>query len=193
MEYTWEIPGKTIRIETDPSLFSPKAPDQGTLHMLSHVELSSSDRVLDLGCGTGIVGIWAASQIGGDHVVMTDIDPKAVSISQKNLTKNGIEGTTVVLGSDVSSVPGKGFTWILSNPPYHTDFKVAKAFIEKGFNRLEIGGRMVLVTKRKEWYKNKMISIFGGVKIYEEEGYFVFISTKKSENYAKKIRQKFEK
>lgn len=52
---------------------------------------------------------------------------------------------------------------------------------------------MVLVTKRKEWYKNKMISIFGGVKIYEEEGYFVFISTKKSENYAKKIRQKFEK
>ena len=193
MEYKWEILGKTITIETDPSLFSPKAPDQGTLHMLSHVELKPDDRVLDLGCGTGVVGIWAALQVGGDHVVMTDLDPKAVSISKKNLHNNGIEGAAVVLGPDVSAVPGKGFTWILSNPPYHTDFKVAKTFIEKGFNRLETGGHMVLVTKRKEWYKNKMISIFGGVKIYEEEGYFVFISTKKSENYAKKIRQKFEK
>lgn len=153
MEYTWEILGKTIRIETDPSLFSPKAPDQGTLHMLSHVELSPSDRVLDLGCGTGIVGIWAASQIGGDHVVMTDIDPKAVSISQKNLTRNEIEGTTVVLGPDVSSVPGKGFTWILSNPPYHTDFKVAKAFIEKGFNRLEIGAAWYLSPSGKNGTK----------------------------------------
>ena len=31
------------------------------------------------------------------------------------------------------------FDWILSNPPYHTDFSVPKRFIEKGFNRLKVG------------------------------------------------------
>ena len=71
-----------------------------------------------------------------------------------------------------------------ANPPYHADFSVPKAFIEKGFNRLQIGGKMVMVTKRKEWYKNKLISIFGGVSITEIDGYYVFISEKRSADYA---------
>jgi len=45
-----------------------------------------------------------------------------------------------------------GFTKILCNPPYHTDFSVAKHFIEKGFNRLAIGGAMWMVTKAFEGY-----------------------------------------
>ena len=53
-------------------------------------------------------------------------------------------------------IPDTGYTLILSNPPYHTDFRVAKHFIEKGFNRLAIGGKMVMVTKRRDWYKRKI-------------------------------------
>ena len=82
-----------------------------------------------------------------------------------------------------------GFDLILSNPPYHTDFKVAKTFIEKGFNRLRIGGKMFMVTKRKDWYKNKLISIFGGVKIYEEDGYFIFEAQKRAMTYAGKKKK----
>ncbi|MBR3058182.1 MAG: class I SAM-dependent methyltransferase [Clostridiales bacterium] len=193
MEYIWKVNGEELCIGTEPSLFSPKGPDAGTLAMLEHVELKENDRVLDLGCGAGLVGIWAAKQVGGENVVMTDIDPLAVETSKKNLARNNILGVTVVCGSDVSAVPGKDFDYILSNPPYHTDFKVAKLFIEKGFNRLKIGGHMLLVTKRKDWYKNKMIAIFGGVRIYEKNGYLVFVSEKKSENFANKIRKKFEK
>ena len=99
----------------------------------------------------------------------------------------------IFCGPDLSAVSDTGFDWILSNPPYHTDFNVAKLFIEKGFNRLKIGGHMVLVTKRKEWYKNKMVSIFGGVRICEQDGYFVFTSEKKSDKYANKMSKKFEK
>ena len=43
---------------------------------------------------------------------------------------------------------------------------------------------MMMVTKRKEWYKNKLISIFGGVTIAEIDGYYVFASQKRSANYA---------
>jgi 16S rRNA (guanine1207-N2)-methyltransferase len=83
-----------------------------------------------------------------------------------------------------------GFDCILSNPPYHTDFSVAKRFIEKGFNRLKPGGRMYMVTKRKEWYKNKFISVFGGVRIYEIDGYYVFEAEKRSKNFAGKIKKR---
>jgi 16S rRNA (guanine1207-N2)-methyltransferase len=152
--------------------------------MLQHVEFSQDDRVLDLGCGYGLVGIYAASILPASHIYMTDIDPEAVSITTVNLTVNGISGVTVVQGSAYDSIDRSDFTMILSNPPYHTDFSVAKTFIEKGFNRLTVDGRMYMVTRRKDWYKNKFVSVFGGVRIWEEDGYFIFMAQKKSSSYA---------
>ncbi len=40
--------------------------------------------------------------------------------------------------------------------------------------------KMYMVTKRKLWYMKKFIRIFGGVKVYEREGYFVFEAEKRS-------------
>ena len=94
------------------------------------------------------------------------------------------QSVKIVRSDGFSQLDDTGFTLILSNPPYHADFSVPKSFIEKGFNRLQIGGRMMMVTKRKEWYKNKLISIFGGVTIAEIDGYYVFASQKRSANYA---------
>lgn len=42
-----------------------------------------------------------------------------------------------------------------------------------------------MVTKRKDWYKNKFISIFGGVRIWEIEDYYVFMAVKMNSTYAK--------
>lgn len=183
-----------LYLNTDSRLFSPKTPDQGTLFMLSHVDFQQSDQVLDLGCGYGLAGIYAASIIPSDHVYMTDIDPVAVEIAADNVMMNGVTGAAVFQSDAYASIDKCNFTIILSNPPYHTDFSVAKIFIEKGFNRLSIGGRMYMVTKRKEWYKNKLISVFGGVHIWEENGYFLFMAQKKAGTYANvdphKVRRK---
>lgn len=178
------IKNTKIYLNTDSRLFSPKTPDQGTLIMLSHVDFQQDDQVLDLGCGYGIVGIYAAAIIPPDQVYMSDIDPAAVEISSENVIMNGVSGVTILQSDAYAAIEKSNFTLILSNPPYHTDFSVAKTFIEKGFNRLAIGGRMYMVTKRKDWYKNKLISVFGGVHIWEENGYFIFMAQKKTGNYA---------
>ena len=185
--YTFCFNGRELQIETEASLFSPKEADKGTLAMLKYVEFQPEDIVLDLGCGCGIVSLAAASSgVNPSNLVLTDIDSKAVSVAKINLDHNGFPGATYVVGDGLSNVPRNDFSLILSNPPYHTDFKVAKSFIEKGFNRLSIGGKMFMVTKRKDWYKNKLISIFGGVRIYEENGYYVFESQKRASLYATK-------
>jgi 16S rRNA (guanine1207-N2)-methyltransferase len=85
-----------------------------------------------------------------------------------------------------NSLTDTDFDVILSNPPYHADFAVPKHFIEKGFNRLKVGGRMYMVTKRKDWYKNKLTAIFGGVKVFEAGEYYVFCAEKRSARYANK-------
>jgi 16S rRNA (guanine1207-N2)-methyltransferase len=42
------------------------------------------------------------------------------------------------------------------------------------------------VTKRRDWYKNKLISIFGGTAIHKIDGYYVFIAEKRSTSFASK-------
>jgi 16S rRNA (guanine1207-N2)-methyltransferase len=158
--------------------------------MLSIVDFQSGDKVLDLGCGYGVVGILAAKLIGAENVVMLDADPQAITVALKNIVCNNVAGIKLIQSDGFANLDDKDFTLILSNPPYHTDFSVAKHFIEKGFNRLALGGRMVMVTKRKEWYKNKLIAIFGGVKIVEINGYYVFVADKRSPLYANAVKKK---
>ncbi len=180
------INGVGIELKTADSLFSPRSVDGGTLAMLSVLSLKEDDKVLDLGCGYGVVGIYIAKVIGAQNVVMTDIDPLAVKLAKENAVLNGVGEIRVVQGDAYENIEDNDFTLILSNPPYHTDFSVPKRFIEKSFNRLRIGGKMYMVTKRKEWYKNKLVSIFGGVKIHTIDSYFVFEAEKRQYSYSKK-------
>lgn len=183
------IKGVNLKFETQSGVFSPSYVDKGTLAMLALVDFEEEDKVLDLGCGYGIVGILAAKLIGPENVVMIDKDTLAVDLSQKNAVLNGVSEVSVLQSDGFSQLSDTGFTKILSNPPYHEDFSVAKNFIEKGFNRLVLGGKMYMVTKRKEWYRNKMNSIFGGVRLQEVDGYYVFCAEKRSNDYAKKRRK----
>lgn len=174
------INGITLTLETSPALFSPNAVDAGTLAMLSFTEFAPDDKILDLGCGSGVVGILAARQIGAGRVVLCDISEEAVRITRLNAVRNNVPDVAVYVSDGLAGVPETGFTQILSNPPYHTDFKVAKSFIEDGYKRLLPGGKMLMVTKRKDWYKNKLTSVFGGVTVRERDGYYIFIAEKRS-------------
>ncbi len=175
-----EINGIEIICETGEYYFSPTRVDLGTRFMLETVPVREGDKVLDLGCGYGVVGIYAAKRLGGDHVVMCDILEDAVALATDNLARNGITGARVLQSDGLKAVEDRDFTLIYSNPPYHTDFSVAKAFIEDGFRKLAVGGRMVMVTKRLDWYRNKLKSVFGGVKVFEAEDYYIFLSEKRA-------------
>ena len=182
MIITQSIGEISLELITSKKLFSPTAIDRGTLAMLEKVE--NPTKVLDLGCGYGPVGIYLAKLIGEENVVMSDIDFTAVSIASKNAAANGVGGIKIVQSDGFTNIDDTGFSHILSNPPYHADFKIPKHFIEKGFNRLALGGMMYMVTKRKDWYKNKLNAIFGGVKVWEVDGFFVFCAEKRTERYA---------
>ena len=170
--------------DTRPGLFSPSAPDRGTMAMLSVARFQPGLRALDLGCGWGLVGVLAAKLCGAENVALCDKDPMAVETARKNAEANGVGGVRLYVSDGLSGVDETSFDLILSNPPYQSDFSVAKRFLEKGFNRLKIGGTFYMVTKRKEWYKRKFIAIFGGVRIHEIDGYYVFEAQKRQQRYA---------
>lgn len=176
----FDYAGRSFEAETAPGLFSPSHPDRGTLAMLSRTAFAPGQKVLDLGCGWGIVGLCAAAVCGADNVWMCDIDPGAVETARKNMAGNGFGEAHLLVSDGLSQVPEAGFDLILSNPPYQTDFSVAKSFILKGFNRLKIGGSMILVVKREEWYKNRLRAVFGGVRSEPVDGYHVMTAQRRS-------------
>lgn len=188
-----EIKNIQLQFITDDTLFSPKKIDIGTLSMLEEIDFNLESKVLDLGCGYGVVGILAAKIIGEDKVVMCDIDDNAVNISKNNASLNGVGNICIIKSDGVKDIDINDFSIILSNPPYHTDFSVAKHFIEIGFYKLVLNGRFVMVTKRFDWYKNKLTSVFGGVKVIEKNGYYIFISEKRSNIPSNKLKQKLKK
>lgn len=179
-----------IILETGDYYFSPKGIDKGTLFMLSKVQITEEDKVLDLGCGYGVVGIFVGKVIGGKNVVMSDISEEALALTNANLARNGLTGVKVIKSNGLKDIPEKDFTLILSNPPYHADFSVAKDFIEDGYKRLAFGGKLIMVTKRLIWYRNKLTSVFGGVKVYEQDGYYVFVAEKRRRTERKPEKKK---
>ena len=181
-----DLGGFSMEFETAAGLFSPAHADRGTLAMLACADLAPGHRVLDLGCGWGLAGVYAALACGAENVVMTDIDPRATAYARRNARRNGVEGVRVYTGDALEAVPDRAFDRILLNPPYQTDFAVAKRLILKSFNRLEIGGKLFMVTKRKAWYLNKLISVFGGAHVQEVDGYFVFGAERRMRQYAQK-------
>jgi predicted nicotinamide N-methyase len=59
-------------------------------HILDHPELVAGRRVLDLGSGSGLVGI-AAAKAGASGVICADIDPYAIAVTLMNATENEVE------------------------------------------------------------------------------------------------------
>ena len=189
--FTCTINEVELTFETNKTSFSPLSVDKGTLAMLEVADLPQSltdgDKLLDLGCGYGVVGIYAAKATQAGLCVMSDVSKSCTELAKKNALRNGVlDGVKIVHSDGFAGITDSEFAVILSNPPYHADFKVPKHFIEKGFNRLKVGGVMYMVTKRKDWYRNKLTAIFGGVKVYEIGEYFVFRAEKRGARYANK-------
>ncbi|MEN8904850.1 MAG: methyltransferase [Clostridiales bacterium] len=189
-----KIWNNNIIFNANKKLFSPNHADKGTLLMLKNIDLKYDYKVLDLGCGYGLVGIAIAKVIGGINVYMVDKDELAIESSRINSFENGVSNVNIKLGESPVVFDIKNFSLILCNPPYHSDFSTAKIFIEKGFQQLKNGGRMIFVVKRLNWYKNKLKSVFGGVKIIKEDNYYILISEKRNlPNKSKEIKKTTKK
>lgn len=85
-------------------------------------------RVLDLGCGTGIVGGLAAGRNKAvTEVVFADVNPEALKLAEKNVRQNSLKKLHSFVRTDLfSSLTGQKFDTICFNPPYLPTGKAEK-------------------------------------------------------------------
>ena len=111
-----------------PGVFRPDEAELLVVPLLmSHPALFAGREVLEIGTGSGLVGLCAA-RLGSRRVVLTDISPEAVDCARRNAEALGLEGVVearLVPESDPSAYsvirPDESFDILLSNPPYSLD------------------------------------------------------------------------
>jgi 16S rRNA (guanine1207-N2)-methyltransferase len=165
---------QSLAIQSAPGIFAPRALDEGTRVMLEVITAERGARFLDLGCGAGVVS-KIATEVWGCTVTAVDVNARALRITALNAPQ------AEVLPSDgFGAILGRTFDVIASNPPYHTDYAVGKAFVEGAHAHLTLGGTLYLVVKRADWYEQKVRTIFGGCRLIVEGGYTVIVASKRA-------------
>jgi 16S rRNA (guanine1207-N2)-methyltransferase len=121
--------GSSFEFLTASSVFSKKRVDLGTRLLIDAMVLPETGAVLDVGCGYGTVGIAAAASNPRLHVVMTDVNMRAVRLAKRNVKINKVNNTEVRCGYLYNPVKELKFNCVLSNPPVSAGMETVKTLI----------------------------------------------------------------
>lgn len=146
-EHRFLYRGEMLAIETDRGLFASHGLDPGTALLIETLENLTAERILDLGCGWGAIGLAAAKTVPSAHVVLTDVNQRAVRLARRNLERNGIRLPDVRLGTLFEPVAGETFDLILSHPPFHAGRETVLRFLTEAPEHLAMQGRLRVVGK----------------------------------------------
>ena len=136
-------------------------------------------RVLDMGCGCGLVGFLIASVVKGVKLTMIDSHTRAVEAATLNARAFGADARIILADDGLDSVPSDGaFDVFVGNPPYYSDYRIAEVFLETARKALGLGGVCYTVVKNDAGLKPVQERYFPSVAVIRRRGYCVLKSVK---------------
>jgi len=74
--------------------------------------------ILDLGTGSGAIGIALGNKFKNAKILLSDISFNATNIAKKNILRHKLKNISVIQSDWFTKIPKKKFEVIVSNPPY---------------------------------------------------------------------------
>lgn len=140
------IAGTPLTLVTVPGLFSYSGIDAGTRLLLETAAIEDGESVLDVCCGYGAMGTYAA-RAADCTVWLSDDDRVATACAECGLGASGVGGT-VVTGDCCAAVAGRTFDRVLCNPPTHAGDGVLSQLFTGIHDVLAPGGSLAIVHHR---------------------------------------------
>jgi hypothetical protein len=155
---SFKFNGAELRFDLSHALFSSFDIDQGTKLLLKAVArdpvLASARRILDEGCGVGVIGLCVAKAFPDAEVILRDRDSLAVAFSERNRLANKLRGTTAWTDPETGAArlarpaprvewgllgdgkEGGSYDFVLSNLPAKAGAPVLASFFARLAGRL---------------------------------------------------------
>ena len=134
--------GERLEFDVAHTLFASHEVDLGTQLLLRYIEAEPAPRrILDLGCGYGVLGIALARRFPGAEVVLADSDLLALRYAGANAILNEATNVHAVGSVGLEQVPAGTFDLIVSNVPAKIgDRAIEEDFVLAPRSRLAPGG-----------------------------------------------------
>jgi 16S rRNA (guanine1207-N2)-methyltransferase len=171
-----KVRGQDFKIYSAGGIFSVKELDNGSEILIKYADLTAlkaDSKVLDLGCGYGVVGLTLLKENPDLNMTFSDVNERALKVTRMSLKIYNLRGLTTK--SDVFSNLPENYDLVLTNPPYAAGRVVCFSFITQSFEHLNVGGSLQLVCRRRKGgdvLEAKMKEIFGNVEVIGQGGGF---------------------
>ncbi|PWC17870.1 23S rRNA (guanine(1835)-N(2))-methyltransferase RlmG [Brenneria corticis] len=183
----WDLEEFGYRIHNHANVFSRGGLDIGARFFMQHLPRQLDGKIVDLGCGNGVIGLAALSANPDAFVSFFDESYMAIASSRMNVAINCPQDQDrcgFAVNHGLSGVARDSLQAVLCNPPFHqqqavTDNIAWQMFLDSR-RCLQVGGELRIVGNRHLDYFHKLKRLFGNAELIAGNAKFVVLRAVKS-------------
>ena len=176
------IRGKKFTFNSDNGVFSKNGVDFGSRLLLDFIPLEEvGGKILDLGCGYGVIGI-ALNKLTGASVDMVDVNLRALHLTEMNVSANKCQNINVFESNVYENVNTK-YTSIVTNPPIRAGKKVVYDMLFNAKDYLTDDGNLYFVIRKQQGAKSMISDLekeYDLEILEKKKGYYIIKCSNKS-------------
>ena len=173
-----------LNLTTDAGVFSKNRVDYGSgvlIEQMLDQDLPGGN-ILDVGCGYGPIGLFAAKKWPDRQVDMVDVNERAMDLARRNAAANGAGNVDIFASDRYQEVSGQ-YAMIVTNPPIRAGKAIWSSILSEAKEHLTDGGILLVVIQKKQGApsaKKLMAASLGNCEILtRDKGYYILKSVKK--------------
>ena len=178
---TNDSPSRELTISNHANVYAREKLDIGARYFIENLpKVAANSKVIDLGCGNGVVGLTVLANQADAQVQFIDESVMALASAKQNIMTNlpeVIEQCEFTLNDCLTDIEGGSVDLILCNPPFHqntaTTDHIAWQMFKDSHRVLKKGGELRIIGNRQLAYHIKLQRLFGNETLIASNDKFV--------------------